>query len=182
MITVRESDDPRFIALVSQMLTGVLATCRPAELYLVCIDTWFDAKWLGFSGKTLGAIGVWNRPVTLPPFHPHRVVAELHLSSLGRTRGFIESHADKLHIHQASAQNLRRSIADVSQSAVFLWYSSSTRDQDRGSVMTYHTHHGDCVCWYAGLRRAGHWILDRPCGISPSGFEHLLAASNKPLE
>ena len=59
-------------------LDAAVANYRPAEIYLVCIDRWFDAKWLNFSGKVLGALGVWRSRTTIPPFHPHRVLGESH--------------------------------------------------------------------------------------------------------
>lgn len=174
MITLLDNDDPRFIAIASRLLDAAITESRPAEIYLIRIDQWFDAKWLNFSGKSLGALGVWRRPTTVPPFHLHRVTHECHLTTSAEIGSFIAAPASPLHISQPSSQNLTRSIAKVSPSAVFLWFSSSTRDLDRGSIMLYHSYGDDVFSWYASFHRAPTWRLDRHQGISPTELQRQL--------
>jgi hypothetical protein len=45
-------------------------------------QVWFGSKWLGFSGKALGALAIWNKPynrpatdIRIPPFVPHKIVS-----------------------------------------------------------------------------------------------------------
>lgn len=173
MITLTDNDDPQFIALASGLVDAAITIYQPAEVYLIRIDGWFDFKWLNFSGKALGAVGVWHRPITVPPFHPHRVLAETHLSAAPDSGVFTSTPAVPLHIAQPSDQNLARSIARVSQSAVFFWYSSSTRTLDRGSTMLYRTHQTDVLSWYASFHRSPTWRLDRHRGISPTEVQRL---------
>src|SRR4051794_12954234 len=71
-------DDRGFIELISRLIAGAATTHRPLDLLIYKIDNWFDHKWLGFSGQTLGALGVWARPLTLPPFVPNRVIRGWH--------------------------------------------------------------------------------------------------------
>ena len=174
MITLTDNDDPRFIALASQLLGGVVAAYRPAEIYLIRVDGWFDAKWLNFSGKALGAVGVWCNPTTIPPFHPHRVLSEIHLSAATAAYGYQPTPAAPLHLLQPSSQNLTRSISRISPSAVFFWYSSTTSNLDRGSVMLYRTNQDEVISWYVSFHRAAAWKLDRHRGISPEEVHHLL--------
>lgn len=68
-----EDDDSEFVTLVSRLISGVVLRHDAEKLYLVHIKNWFDHKWLEFSGKVLGALGVWQRRMTYPPFNPNRV-------------------------------------------------------------------------------------------------------------
>ncbi len=174
MITPTDNDDPQFIALANQLLEGTITSNRPAEVYLIRIDQWFDAKWLKFSGKVLGALGVWCKSTTIPPFHPNRVLSETHLSATPDSDAFAPTPAAPLHIAQASDQNLTRFICRVSQSAVFFWCSSSTLSLDRGSIMLYRTEQDEVFSWYASFHKTSEWKLDRHRGISPGEVQHLL--------
>lgn len=174
MITLTDNDDPRFIALASQLLDAAIGSDRPAEVYLIRIDGWFDAKWLNFSGKVLGALGVHKKQITVPPFHPHRVLAESHFSAASESGAFVPTSAQPLHILQPSARNLTRFISRVSQSAVFFWYSSATIRHDRGCTMLYRTNQEDVFSWYASFHRAPTWHLDRQRGISPTELQRQL--------
>lgn len=174
MITLSDNDDPRFIAIAGRLLDAAITESRPAEIYLIRIDQWFDAKWLNFSGKTLGALSVWRGPTTIPPFHPHRVTHECHFTTSAESGSIVTAPASPLHISQPSSRNLTRSIAKVSPSAVFLWFSSSTRDLDRGSMMLYRSYGDDVFSWYASFHRSPTWRLDRHQGISPTELQRQL--------
>ena len=174
MIPLTDNDDSRFIDLARRLLDAAITSDQPAEVYVVRIDQWFDAKWLKFSGKVLGALGVHHNPVTVPPFHPHRVVTESHFSFASDSGAFVPTFAPPLHIAQPSAQNLTRSIARVSPSAIFFWYSGSTLDLDRGSTMLYRTSQAEIFSWYASFHRFPTWRLDRHRGISPSEVQRQL--------
>ena len=177
MIDPADNDDPRFIAIASGLLEAAIANYRPAEVYLIRIEGWFDAKWLNFSGKILGALGVHRNPTTVPPFHPHRVLCESHFSIAPDTGAYVRTQASPLHITQSSSQNLPRLISRVSPSAVFFWYSSSTRDLDRGSTMLYHTNQDEGCSWYASFHRSPAWRIDRQRGISATELQHLLLSA-----
>ena len=174
MITLTDNDDPRFIDLARRLLDAAITSDQPAEVYVIRIDQWFDAKWLKFSGKVLGALGVHCKQVTVPPFHPHRVVSESHFSVASDSGAFESTSAPLLHIAQPSAQNLTRSIVRVSPSAIFFWYSASTLDLDRGSTMLYRTNHDKVFSWYASFHRSPTWRLDRHRGISPTEVQRQL--------
>src|SRR5580692_2534508 len=81
-------DAPDFVRLIEQVANGVIRRHSPETLVLIKIDNYFSSKWLGFSGKTLGALGVWHNPsyhsandVRIPPFVPNRVVSQRRFSS-----------------------------------------------------------------------------------------------------
>jgi hypothetical protein len=52
-------------------MVGAEEAINTKQTYVVKIDNWFGKRWLGFSGKALGALGVRKKKLTLPPFHPH---------------------------------------------------------------------------------------------------------------
>lgn len=83
MIQIRtdQGDAAGFIANVDLLLRGITTTQAPKDLILIRIDNWFGPKWLRFSGKILGAAGLWNKTLTVPPFVPNRVVSERRLSA-----------------------------------------------------------------------------------------------------
>src|SRR5437762_13338148 len=76
-------DAPEFVRQVEQVANGVIRRHAPESVVLIKIDNFFGSKWLGFSGKALGALGVWNKPynqpadnIRIPPFVPNRVVSQ----------------------------------------------------------------------------------------------------------
>ena len=82
-MTPEFDDAPDFIGHVEQVVNGVVRRHLPETLVLIKINNWFGSKWLGFSGKALGALGVWNKPrnepadnIRIPPFVPSRVVSQ----------------------------------------------------------------------------------------------------------
>jgi hypothetical protein len=95
-----ETDDPDFVELVSQLLNSLVQLNQPAEVYVVNIDHWFDHKWQYFSGKTLGALGVWNSRLTVPPFDPGRVIRESHFRLDPATNIYREETRKPLHFDQ----------------------------------------------------------------------------------
>jgi hypothetical protein len=91
-----------------------------------------------FAGKfTAGkgyAIGVHKTTLHVPTFVPHRAVAE---------RVFAGPNFDEavtrppLHIECTSELALTRRIAEVDKEAAFVWFSSKSEVQKRGSIMVY---------------------------------------------
>src|SRR5260370_30312598 len=77
-IAPQVDDAVEFVVLVEACVNGDLRVHKPKELVLIHIDNWFSQKWLHFSGKALGSVGVWQRDqnLTVPPFVPNRVRSE----------------------------------------------------------------------------------------------------------
>jgi len=176
MIDLRpgKTDDPNFVELVSQLLTNLVQLNQPAEVYVVTIDHWFDHKWQHFSGKVIGAVGVWKTRLTVPPFDPGRVVSEAHFHLDPATDGYREEIRKPLHLDQWSVHNLQRFIADISGSGVFVWYSSNTEKGDRASLMVYIVNPEGLFSWYASLVQRDGWKLNKVKGISRAQFEAVI--------
>jgi hypothetical protein len=168
-----ETDDPDFLSAVRRIILNVVTHHAPAELYVVRVSNWFDYKWLGFGGKVIGAVGKFPAELTIPPFKPSRVLSEGAFSRnpSGEYVG-VQSEA-KLHIDIPSESNLRRKIQAVSNSGVFIWYSSNSRPNGRGSLMVYRTLTDGADGWYAAFKKTDVWHMSRQQGIGREELEML---------
>lgn len=154
-LSPREGDDPAFIDRVGAIFEGALRASAPAELWIVRIDGFFDARWFRFAGKMLGALGVHTtEELVLPPFHPHRVVDETRVVDEARvvTRaGASAQHAARLHRAQPSEANLQNVLTRGDRSAAFLWFSSESAQHGVASAMSYVVDGADSAAWYASF-------------------------------
>jgi hypothetical protein len=171
------SDDAGFIHLVTRTAEIVVKRYPPSALYVLRINNWFDAKWVGFSGKVLGAVPFWQRDVTLPPFVPNRVESQQYWEH--DSGKFISIDAIKpLHRRQPSNSNLQRRLADVAPGASFIWYSGKTAANSRGSMMVYIADRDSYWTWYAGLKKADEWRPILLKGIAEAEFASFWAAES----
>ena len=171
------ADAAGFLDRVESSIAGVVSTPRPPRLCLVRVDSWFDDKWVQFSGKMLGALGVAAIDVTVPPFHPHRVQGESWWMLGAKAVEYVPDanpHA-ALHIEQPSERNLRRRMRDLAPGAMCAWYSGDSAVLGRGSLMVYMpSADGTYWCWYVALAAAeARWRTTRLSGISQAEFEAL---------
>jgi len=134
----QQGDSAEFMKKVQALVMGVARDYEPARLYVIRIDNWFGPKWMHFAGKfTAGkgaAIGVHKRILHVPPFVPHRVVAE---RVFERPDFEVTVARPPLHIECTSKLALTRRIADIDNEAAFEWFSSESEAQKRGSIMVY---------------------------------------------
>lgn len=169
--------DVAFTAFVD----GLLAMFAPqvTTVFLVRVDNWFGPKWLGFSGKVMGALGVGARrdsgPV-VPPFKPSRIISE---------RRFVRGQEQwvwrgpVIHRNQTSAAYLDRELADIADDALFVWFSGNTLANGRGSVLVASTPGTQRDVWYVGAERTGAgWRLTQFAGAAPTD---LLGEVGRPL-
>ena len=149
-----ETDDQTFIEKVSDVINGMLLDTKVAGISVVKIRDWFGPKWLGFSGKKLGAIGIHKYVLTLPPFHPHRVLSQrfyaYHADSLAYEKVWPPF---RLHIKQPSEKNFERRVGKYLPSGALVWYSSDSARTGQGALMIYVTIER-FRCGYFGLERA----------------------------
>ena len=190
---MRKGDAAEFIEKAQGIAVDVARDYEPARLYVVRIDNWFGPKWMHFAGKfTAGkirsgptsAIGVHKSRLHVPPFVPHRVLAECVF--VGPDYEEIVA-AEPLHIDCTSKLALTRRIADIDKDAAFVWYSGESEAQGRGAVMVYlpdafdemAPRRGtlrDCDAFYAGFSlRNGDWEPAMLRGISRGEVAHLEA-------
>lgn len=184
--STQHGDSAEFMRKVQALVVGVALDYLPARLHVIRIDNWFGSKWIRFAGKFSAGkhfyAGIHKVTLHVPPFVPHRVVAERVFAG----PNYDESVArPPLHIECASMLALTRRISDVDKEAAFIWFSSDSEAQQRGSIMVYLP-----VCalpppnrrewrrrsgaFYMGFsQRQGSWELAMLRGISRGEVAHL---------
>lgn len=166
MFPVEPGDDPQFLEMAAALVLGSLES-YPQRVCLVKIDNWFDAKWLGFTGKALGALGVSHpQDLRLPPFHPNRVVSQVDL--ILEQGDYVTMDAPPVHLHQKSEDNFQRRALRVlgTQSARLAWYSGNSLSNRRGSLMVYDFRADGHEPWYVELSHGDPWRVERRRGVS----------------
>jgi hypothetical protein len=160
-ITLEFDDAPGFIRHVEHAVNGVFRRHSPETGVLVKINNWFGSNWLGFSGKALGALGVWNKPhnqpadnIRIPPFVPTRVVSQRRFAA----PTYEEVVSGKpIHIRVPSNLALLRKAATAEPRTALLWYSGNSRTAGRGAIMAYVPIGNSYWPWYAALETGDPW-------------------------
>lgn len=176
-IKQRDGDDADYIDRVRELITGALKASRVEEVYVIRIDNWFDRKWLRFSGiRAVEYKGVLaetvieecrQRQLTLPPFTPNRVEECVRYCWNGFSARFEWGHRTLVpHVWQPSTRNIQKPITDVGSSIGFVWITSNTQSNGRGSLMVYIAKDGETSAWYASLAREKQWTRPTVSGIS----------------
>ena len=185
-VTTQLGDSVESMAKARALAIGVAQDYEPARLYVIRIDNWFGPKWMHFAGKfTAGkgfAVGAHKRRLHVPPFVPHRVVAE---------RVFMGPEYDEtvvaapLHIECPSKEALTRRIEDIDKDAAFVWFSGVSEAQKRGAVMVYlpvamgtiasrKVEFGQSGAFYVGFsQRNADWEPAMLRGVSRNEIAHL---------
>ncbi len=169
-----ETDAEGFVKCVGSVARGLCRIHAPAELIVVRIDNWFDHKWVGFSGKILGALGVWKKTLTIPPFVPGRVCWQRRYQRVSSSESYeLTDPGPSLHITDKSTPKLRREVSKIAPKTVLLWFSSNTEPNKKGAVMAYVPTENDYWAWYVGLGGNGEWKPRALHGITLQAFQHL---------
>lgn len=177
-------DDRGFIELISRLTAGAAVTHRPFDLLIYKINNWFDHKWLGFSGKTLGALGVWAWPLTLPPFVSNRVIRGWYYQRDEVGGGYSEKASPPdVHHKGWSAQNLHRRCEEIVPASALLWFSGNSATNGRGSLMAYiPVAYQELWPWYIAFTRDGEWKKAHRKGIHPYEIRSFERAVESPQQ
>jgi hypothetical protein len=156
-----DTDAPAFIHRVTSIINTEVAACLPEEVYVVQIDHAFDHKWLGYSGNPVQHLAVWKLQLTLPPFHPNRVIFQRRfVRAASKPVVYVrEGSGEPLHLKQRSSTNLNRDLRRVARSALFVWYSGKTEKTGRGTLMLYYCMPAFTDKWFAAFRRDDDWQI-----------------------
>ena len=177
-ILPKPADDPHFVEIVCRVISGLLNANAVEEVFVVQIDNWFDHKWLKFSG--IGRVrldfGLFadtaldefrQDKITFPPFTPNRIIEEYFF--LRASDGSYDSSEAAPFVHSrrrvSSCRNLQRRVSKFSDSAIFVWYSSNTLANRRGSLMVYKAYGSAVTAWYASFAKENAWKILRVDGI-----------------
>lgn len=173
MRIVADTDDaPEFVGLIERICLGILDRYSPKEFVLVKIDNWFGSKWLGFSGKALGALGIWHKgEIRIPPFIPNRVLSQRRFS--GTTYKEVDV-GEPVHKFIRSMHALRRKASLCAPETCLAWYSGNSAISDRASLMVYVPSSEGDWAWYAGWQKSGSWVIRESWDIKPEQITQLL--------
>lgn len=173
--TVSEvTDDPQYLEWVEAIVVGVEEAIKTDQSFVVKIDNWFGKRWLGFSGKTLGALGFRKEKLTLPPFIPSRVVSQRRFLVAGTHPG----RHKRLHVWQHSGENLQRYTEVLLPGSHAFWYSGRSASNDRASFMAYVSTPDGHWPWYVSLRREKKWRVVDCVGIRVPELETFTRSGN----
>jgi hypothetical protein len=184
------ADDPEFIDLVTRLIAAELEAKPVHGLFVVRIENWFDHKWLNFAGNGRIADFWWmglslDRDTALdsfhrtgakavfPPFSPSRVMSQDFYGAGEQGSYVLDENGPWIHrsYKERSSANLHRRITTHNNSALFVWFSSNTKANLRGSLMIYRANGRIVSSWYASFSRDADWRLVQTQGISR---QHLL--------
>ncbi|MGC2821090.1 MAG: hypothetical protein WA198_15470 [Candidatus Sulfotelmatobacter sp.] len=177
-ITPEIDDAPDFVRQVEQVVNGIVRLHAPETLVLIKIDNYFGSKWLGFSGKVLGALGIWHNPsynpaskVRIPPFVPNRVVSKRRFS--GPAYREIDS-GKPIHQRIRGGKALRRMAAAESPQSALIWYSGESEATGRGAVMAYVPAVDSYWLWYAAFETGKSWSVTETLDIKGDDLASLM--------
>ncbi|MEZ5014948.1 MAG: hypothetical protein R2794_11715 [Chitinophagales bacterium] len=174
-----DNDDPDFIFTIEIIIRYKVDKWKPRDLYITRIDNWFDDKWLRFSGKIFSGLSIWKlKDVTVPPFHPNRVVS-CDFYQLGNDSYKKQELIKPLHIIQTSKENPNRKIADITDNGLFIWFSSNSKTNNIGTLMGYLGHDSECYTFYISLTGDKNWNVHKTIGISTKEIHDILGTTGK---
>lgn len=184
-IKVKSDDEINFIRLLNKILGTLIWQYRIKEICVIRIKNWFDHKWLNFSGKAIVPFdGIstdsafeekWQDKITVPPFHPRRVLSETFFRKKATGNDLFEK---RLHRGKNSIDNIHNRIIDKTKDGLFLWYSSETKKNKKGSLMIYRVQDNNVQTFYATLEdKNGEWQVTKTKGVELNELK-LIASSN----
>lgn len=158
------SNDPEFLNIISGIIQGVADVHHPGNIVVIRINNWFGSKWLGFSGKMLGALGVWTRDLVIPPFVPNRVQSICTFQRLKENPQYQKSNfTPQVHTRQTSSDNFQRKLK---RNQTYFWYSANSKQNRQGSLMAYVAGDDSHWPWYLGFEKSTEWKIKETKGIS----------------
>jgi len=188
-IIPREStatDDPLFVSVVYRIAGKILARRGLRELYVTAVDNWFDHKWLCFPHGLRGLLKqsddgskeLQPARLTVPSFTAGRILRQSYFRREDKTGSFV-NHTKRFMLHKTDKHPgaNRQKIKKISESGLFVWYSSNTTNNDRGNIMIYAVKGGSLEAWYASFSKHRGWKLESVKGIDRETFEELAADS-----
>jgi len=177
-IPYKDGDDKKFLAAVCSLVATLAKDKEPNDLYVTRISKWFDHKWLRYSGRgrvefkgsplTDTALdAIWHEKLTFPPFNPKQIGQQLYWekkadSTYGGTDNPRWIHKMRL---QPSAKNLNNRVSELTDSGLFVWFTSNTEQNMHGSIMVYMVNGDEVMAWYASAKQQNGWVIDKTKGI-----------------
>jgi len=105
----KQECDHEVAAKINEWISGIARVYACRALHVVEVDRYFSAKWVRFSGKSLGAVAYWKKRTSIPAFIPRRVLSEERFLLKGPWARYEDKPKGyRLHIWQESCRNISR--------------------------------------------------------------------------
>ncbi len=190
-IPCENNDDTNFLSALNGFSDQLISDLKPAEVYAIRINEWFNHKWLGYSGRGIIQFP-YSEPyilakldkrfldkLTFPPFNPNQVIDERYwnLEKNGNYREAESPHNIYKKELKFNTYNWHNLVESVSSSGVFIWFSSNSKSSGCGSVMVYSVEGEDVQTWYASLSEKSGWNIENEIGFRNETVEKWFFAS-----
>ena len=154
-----KDDDSAFANRVSVLIAGASKADGLRSIRIMKVDNWFGRRWLGFSHKALGAVGVHRvgPALRVPPFKPSRILSEQRWEPTTSGSWERADSQGRVHVEQSSTENERRLVRELFPQTALYWWSGRTRSNGKGALMAYLPGERDHFGWYVEISRNGSW-------------------------
>ena len=181
-----KTDAEEFKSIVETIIHHLIQTFNPTEVSVIRIRNWFDHIWLNYSGKqilkydTKSNPGIpfvlepyWNTEITIPPFHPNRVLSETKFrkKEINNT-----SFLEPFHTVQSTIENKKNLIARRTNNGLCVWISSNSEVNRQGSLMVYQIKNSEVQSWYISIEEKDVWKIVKTKDISKKEIEAIFTS------
>ena len=104
----------------------------------------------------------WREKITVPPFNPNRVLSETFFRIKPTKNKMIEK---RLHITKESNNNIHNRISSYTKNGIFIWYSSNSELNQKGSLMIYRVQDEKVSTFYASFENNNGWKINQTKNI-----------------
>ncbi len=182
LFAIGSNDSPEFVKMVETIVAGRLEGNLSRQVEAIKIDNWFDHKWLNFLGTmTPYRIAVWTSELTTPPFAPKRIVQGRLYEFTGLEYKWAGNLRLPTHIKSGGVRSGRGPVPMEGDSKLFVWMSSNTKSNDRGSMMVYDIVGKQQDSWYCSFVKGESWKLERCKGTSRTVVDFYLSRGDLKL-
>jgi len=183
-IKIESGDANDFIIDLNKIIGKLIDKKEINEVCLIRIKNWFDHKWLNYSGKSVvefrGGGGLidsslnneWREKITVPPFNPNRVLSELFFRIEPTHNKLFEKN---LYKKKESNENIHNRISAYTKNGMFVWYSSNTEINQKGSLMIYIVQDDNIKTFYVSFVNSNGWKINQTKDISATELENILS-------
>ena len=183
-IKIESGDANDFIIDLNKIIGKLIDKKEINEVCLIRIKNWFDHKWLNYSGKSVvefrGGGGLidsslnneWREKITVPPFNPNRVLSELFFRIEPTHNKLFEKN---LYKKKESNENIHNRISAYTKNGMFVWYSSNTEINQKGSLMIYIVQDDNIKTFYVSFVNNNGWKINQTKNIFAAELENILS-------
>ncbi len=196
-IPFKEGDSKKFLTSLNGLAAHLATEFCPKEVYVKRIPKWFDQKWLRYLGNGLipfpqmevELLGTECEPseieavaleeqyqerLPLPPFNPRQIGFQYYWPQ-GEDGSYDEGIGKPRWTHMSpfnfSSPHLQNRVASSTDSGIYVWFSSNTQIDGKGSIMAYLVKDGKTQAWYASLVSQSGWKIEKVEGINIKTLE-----------